>query len=90
MVFRKQVVVEWTKRDRYGRIIGKVIVGGRDVNLAQISAGLAWHYKDYQREQANEDRRAYAGAEERARTKRIGLWSVAAPLPPWEFRRVRR
>jgi endonuclease YncB( thermonuclease family) len=27
------------------RILGKVLLGGDDVNLEQIEAGLAWHYK---------------------------------------------
>jgi len=39
------VVVEYDKKGRYGRIVGKVLVGGQDVCLAQISAGLAWHYR---------------------------------------------
>jgi len=45
------VVVEYDKKDRYGRVIGKVLVGGEDVCLEQIIAGLAWHYKKYQNEQ---------------------------------------
>ena len=44
-------VVEWTKPDRYGRIVGKVIVDGQDVGLRQIQAGLAWWYRKYAREQ---------------------------------------
>ena len=45
------VVVETDKRDRYGRVVGKVLVGGKDVCLAQVVAGFAWHYKKYQNEQ---------------------------------------
>jgi endonuclease YncB( thermonuclease family) len=47
LVFGKEVAVEWHKRDRYKRILGKVVLDGQDVNLAQIRAGLAWHYKQY-------------------------------------------
>jgi len=61
------VVVETDKRDRYGRVIGKVLVGGKDVCLEQIYAGLAWHYKKYQNEQATSDRQRYADAENEAR-----------------------
>ncbi|MBK6973370.1 MAG: thermonuclease family protein [Sterolibacteriaceae bacterium] len=39
-VFIKTVQVEWTKHDRYGRIIGKVLADGRDVCLPQIQSGL--------------------------------------------------
>jgi endonuclease YncB( thermonuclease family) len=41
------VVVEYEKRDRYERILGKVLLSGEDMNLEQIRAGLAWHYKKY-------------------------------------------
>jgi len=86
-VFGKQVSVEWSKRDQYGRIVGKVLLDGRDVCLAQIRAGLAWHYKYYQNEQSAEDRKMYADAEEEARMAKRGLWVDAEPTPPWEFRR---
>jgi endonuclease YncB( thermonuclease family) len=44
LAYRREVAVEWHKRDRYGRLIGKVLVEHRDVNLTQVSSGLAWHY----------------------------------------------
>lgn len=40
----RQVAVEFHKRDRYGRLVGKVLLDGMDVNLEQLKAGLAWHY----------------------------------------------
>lgn len=90
LVFQKQVLVEWSKRDRYGRIVGKVLVAGQDVSLKQITAGLAWHYKAYQHEQTSEDRALYADSEDAARAKRIGLWQDSAPVAPWNFRSSRR
>lgn len=42
MVLSKQVTVEWEKEDRYGRTVGKILVDGRDANLEQIKAGMAW------------------------------------------------
>ena len=45
LVAGKSVVVDYSKYDRYGRVLGKVIVNGKDVNLEQIEAGMAWHYK---------------------------------------------
>ena len=86
-VFGKQVRIEWSKRDQYGRIVGKVLVDGRDVCLEQIRAGLAWHYKYYQNEQSADDRKMYADIEEEARMAKRGLWVDADPTPPWEFRR---
>ena len=73
IVAGKQVTVEYQKRDRYGRIVGKVWVNGVDVCLEQVKAGFAWHYKKYQHEQSLEDQRLYADAENSARIGRLGL-----------------
>lgn len=90
LVFGKDVVVEWSKRDRYGRTIGIVMVNGKDVGLEMLRAGFAWHYKQYQREQSPEDREQYSEAEKSAKSERIGLWLEGEPIPPWEWRRGRR
>ena len=81
------VAVEWAKRDRYGRIVGKVMVEELDAGLAQITSGFAWHYKQYEKEQSPVDRARYASAEVEARAQRAGLWQDKNPIPPWEFRR---
>ncbi len=85
-VFKRDVTVLWSRYDRYDRIVGKVLVDGTDVNLAQVADGMAWHYKQYAREQSAEDRLAYAKAEEWARKRGIGLWADAHPVAPWAFR----
>ena len=85
-IFGREVVVTWDKRDRYGRIIGKISVDFRDVCLEQVRRGMAWHYKQYLRDQAPDDRGAYAEAEVAARATRVGLWHDVAPVPPWEWR----
>ncbi len=45
LVASKAVTVQWVKRDRYGRVVGFVIVDGHDVNLVQVKAGMAWFYR---------------------------------------------
>jgi endonuclease YncB( thermonuclease family) len=84
----KSIEVEYDKRDRYGRIVGKLLLNGQDINLQQVKDGFAWHYKHYQKEQSKLDQVLYGSAEIEARNKRIGLWSVPA-LPPWEYRKKR-
>ena len=83
-------VVESTKLDRYGRVIGKVLVKGQDVNLEQVRRGCGWHYKQYQNEQILNDRLSYNAAEESARAGKVGLWTDHEPVPPWEWRKARR
>ena len=89
-VFRQTVTVEWQKVDRYGRIVGRVVLDGTDANLAQIEAGLAWHYVAYASEQAPAEREAYALAESQARIQRRGLWQDREPIAPWAYRRAKR
>lgn len=79
--------VEFTKRDRYARIVGVVRLEGRDAGLALIQSGLAWHYVKYMSEQSPSDRESYASSESVARRARIGLWSDGTPIPPWDWRR---
>ncbi len=89
LVFGKTVKVEGSKTDRYGRLVGKILIGGEDVNLRQVEEGLAWHYKQYEREQSGADRKLYALAEAAARDARSGLWADKEPEAPWDFRRGR-
>lgn len=90
LVFSKAVTVDTNKKDRYGRVVGKVLVNGMDANLAQVQRGMAWHYKAYEGEQPLVDREVYANAENEAMAARRGLWADADPLPPWEYRRQQR
>jgi endonuclease YncB( thermonuclease family) len=100
LVNGRDVEVEWHKFDRYGRIIGKVMVAPvdspcshqrdcpktLDAGLEQIKAGEAWWYQKYANEQTPEDQASYAQAEFNAKTHRNGLWVDAHPEAPWEFR----
>jgi endonuclease YncB( thermonuclease family) len=86
LVFGKNVRVEPQKIDQYGRIVGKVFVGSTDVGLAQIEAGMAWHYAYYAREQAVGDRSRYAAAQVAARSSRLGLWADGDAVEPHRFR----
>jgi len=58
-----------------------------DVGLAQVSAGLAWWYRAYAREQSPEDRGRYESAENEARLQKRGLWVDDDPVPLGEWRR---
>lgn len=87
LVYRKHVTVDFNKRDRYRRVIGKVILNGADVNLEQVKRGMAWHYKQYQNEQELDDRSLYAQEEYLAQRDRRGLWAGNELVAPWEWRR---
>jgi endonuclease YncB( thermonuclease family) len=97
MALGKVANVEWSGRDRYGRIVGKVMLpdpacatrtcpDNFDAGLAQLRGGMAWWYRRYADEQSADDRRAYEEAEREAREQRSGLFSEPAPVPPWDWR----
>jgi endonuclease YncB( thermonuclease family) len=85
------VRVEGDKKDRYGRIVGKVWVATPDcpscamtldAGRAQITMGRAWWFRRYANEQSPEDRKRYESAEREARVKKVGLWQDSTPVPP--------
>lgn len=91
IVMGELVTVEWSKRDRYDRIVGKVLTtAGTDACLAQIKAGLAWWFRKYADEQSTEDQRVYERAEGDARAAQVGLWSEPEPVAPWDWRKKKK
>lgn len=101
LVFGKDVEVVAGKRDRYGRLIGKVMVADPscaarscpktlDAGLTQLTMGMAWWYRQYAREQSAEDAGAYEFAEQEARARHAGLWHDPEPTPPWDWRHTSR
>ncbi|QDD00513.1 thermonuclease family protein [Candidatus Methylopumilus planktonicus] len=90
LIYDKEVIILWDKRDKYARILGKVIVDGRDANYEQLKKGLAWYYKQYENDLSDEDKERYAEAEAWARNYTEGLWTDSKSIPPWEFRHKRK
>lgn len=88
LVFGQEVELDCGRPDRYRREVCVVLLGGQDVNLAQVQAGLAWWYRQYAREQTAERREAYSAAEREAQEARRGLWQEPSPMPPWEWRHM--
>lgn len=87
LVFGREVTLDCGKTDRYKREVCVVLVSGRDANLDQVAAGLAWWYRQYKGEQTVLQRAEYEAAETSARASRLGLWQDADPMAPWMWRR---
>jgi endonuclease YncB( thermonuclease family) len=80
-VYGKQVRVECRGLDRYGRVLGDVLLGSRNINNELVEEGWAWHFKKYSTSQK------LADLETKARELKVGLWDDESPEPPWEFRK---
>ena len=80
LCLNKNAQITYTKKDRYGRTIGRVVCDGVDVQSALVKQGAAWVYPQYCK-----DNELYL-LEHVARAHKIGLWGENFPLPPWEWR----
>lgn len=84
-VFEKIVKVEVQNVDRYGRIVGLVILpDGKILNEELLKAGLAWHYTYYDKTEE------FAKLERNAKRRKVGLWRHKNPIPPWDFRKIKK
>jgi endonuclease YncB( thermonuclease family) len=86
LIFDRVIEVRTSKTDRWKRPIGQIFLDNSDVNIEMIKAGLAWHYKRFEKEQSLEDRERYSYAEEEARRNKLMIWSASDLVPPWEKR----
>ncbi len=83
--FDKIVRIDYSGKDRYGRFLGYVILpDGGNLNKELLKAGLAWHYKQYNKS-AELD-----ALEKQARAAHRGLWVDPSPMPPWQYRKMKR
>ncbi|MFT4824782.1 MAG: endonuclease YncB(thermonuclease family) [Halioglobus sp.] len=71
--------------DRLGRTVGIVYWNETNINLEMVKNGHAWWYRHYA--SANRELKA---AEQFAKLNKLGLWSGANPVPPWDWRRGKR
>lgn len=82
MVSGREVRVRQTDIDRWGRIVGHVSVGTRDVNREMVARGAAWAFRRYLTDPALIELEAVA------KRDRQGLWAMseAETVPPWDWR----
>lgn len=81
LVFKKRVTIEIQSTDRYGRLVGKVYQGETDIGRAQIKAGMAWVYVNYNHDPT------LVELEKKARSSKRGLWSMPQAQEPWSWRK---
>jgi micrococcal nuclease len=84
LISGKAVQVEKRNIDRYGRTIAVVFVNNINVNEEMLKAGMAWHYKEYDKTTR------WSALEQNARNSRVGLWSQPSPIAPWDYRKQKR
>jgi endonuclease YncB( thermonuclease family) len=89
LVLNKSVEVKSYGTDRYGRTLGVVFVGDKNVNLEMVKVGLAEVYRG--RPAKGIDLKPYWDAESGAKKAGIGVWSLGDKyISPKEWRRMHR
>jgi endonuclease YncB( thermonuclease family) len=84
LAFGREATVTTHYRDRFDRPVARVRLGGEDLSLALVRAGMAWHFTRYSSD------RELATVEREARAARRGLWAEPNPTPPWLWRTNQR
>lgn len=85
-------VVDCYKADvKYKRQVCRVVgPDGHDIALELVKTGLAWHTVKYRHEQTSAEQDAYVFAEDTARARKFGLWSLPDPQEPSLCRALRK
>lgn len=84
LCFQERARITPEKKDRYGRTVGRVSCRGKDASAEQVRVGMAWAYTRYLTDPTIRE------LEASARSRGIGLWGDAEPIPPWEWRKSSR
>ena len=84
LVAGKQVIAIVESKDRYGRYVASVKVQSKDVCAEMLTAGYAWHYKQY------DNNKYYDELQREAKEEKRGLWIDKKPQAPWEYRKEQR
>jgi len=78
IVSGRPVDIEYHNSNRRGHIIGKIFLGGADINLRMLQSGLAKHDPT---QQTRHDRHTYAQAMRQAQQQGLGIWSRTPSTP---------
>lgn len=81
LCFEEEVTVQPLGTDKYGRQLANITLSdGRVLNRELVSAGLAWWYEEYSKDEMLQKLQAQAKEAKR------GLWKDPQAKPPWEWR----
>lgn len=83
LVAGKKVTVEHKGTDQYKRVLGIAYVNKLNVNEEMLRQGFAWRYK------YNKDPH-YLELQEKARKKKLNIWSQKNPVDPWQWRKEQK
>jgi len=95
LILEKEVKLEPVASglERYGRVLGHVFLGDKDVSLLMVEGGYAYYYRpsclDYpaNKDKYNYDPRPYIEAEQKAKLSHKNIWSQQNIVLPCQYRK---
>lgn len=85
LIADKKVKIQKNGKDPYGRTLCFIFTKeGLNINLEMVEKGMAWQYYAYSKSEILKN------AQERAKKNKLGLWADYSPIPPWEFRKIKK
>ena len=83
-VLQEQVVIKSYGTDKYGRTLGRILLGAQDINAVMVERGAAWVYR------GSSVDKTLMGLESQARSEKRGLWKLprAEQVNPQTWRRL--
>jgi endonuclease YncB( thermonuclease family) len=75
LLFDRKARAEGRDVDRYGRLVARLLIDGKDASIELVRAGLACHYTAYSSDPL------LAKAQVEARANARGFWARGAPKP---------
>jgi micrococcal nuclease len=89
LVLNKTVDIKGYGQDRYNRVLGVILLNGKNVNLEMIKAGLAEVYRG--KPARRMDLAPFWATEKKAREAKKGMWKLGDKyVSPREWRTERR
>lgn len=80
----KIVNLKIRNKDRYGRFVGYLSVGNKDLSAELVKNGYAWVYRYFS------DQPLLLKYEDRAKKNKVGLWAESNPIEPSKYRKFKK
>jgi len=85
-LLNKTVEIEDFGTDQYQRILGKILIDNKNINLESVQEGQSAVYRQYMKP-CEDERDFYFKSEDAAKKAKLGLWAQNKVVMPWEFRK---
>lgn len=86
-VMNNTISVQPYYHDDYGRLVAGIFYNQVNINQLMVEKGYAWVHIYYCNKEICKE---WSALQREAKKKKLGLWREADPVPPWEWKRMKR